>query len=97
MKQKFRKLSFVRVCDEMPPHMQYFDAGFDAIVNGTYSQLYGDDNITSYSLYKIENGKIVNQIAWYEEDQLSLMPEQDRDKAEEMIEKYNFDCQDEEV
>lgn len=91
MKQKFGKLSFVRVCDKMPPHMSHFEAGFDAIVEGTYSQLYGGSDITSYSLYKIENGKIVNQMSWYEENQLSLLPDQDRDKAEEMIEKYNLE------
>ena len=90
MKQKFSKLSFVHVCEEMPPYMSHFEKGFDAIVEGTYSQLYGGKDIKSYSLYQIEEGRIVDHISWYEENQLTLLPEQDRDKAESMIEEYNF-------
>ena len=90
MKQKFRKLSFVRVCDVMPPEMPHFESGFDAIVEGTYSQLYGGSDVESYSLYQIKKGKVVDCIAWYREDQLALLPVQDRDKAEEMIEEFNL-------
>lgn len=90
MKQKFRKLSFVRVCDVMPPEMAHFEAGIDAIVEGTYSQLYGGSNVEDYALYILKKGKVVDQIAWYREDQLSLLPVQDRDKAEEMIEEFNL-------
>ena len=74
----------------MPPMMSHFDSGFEAIIDGTYSQIYGGDNIDSYSLFKIENGKIVNHISWYKENQLSLLEVQDRDKAEDMIEEYRF-------
>ena len=90
MKQKFGKLKFVRVCDEMPGNMKYFDSGFDAIVCGTYSQIYGGINTESYSLYKIDSGKVVNRISWYYEPQLTLLDEQDMDKAEQMIEDYNL-------
>lgn len=89
MKQKFRKLTFVKVDDEMPPEMSHFPSGFIGIVDGTYSQLYGGDNIKSYSLYEIKDNKIVNQHAWYYEDQITELKEQDREKAEEMIEEYN--------
>jgi hypothetical protein len=74
----------------MPEDMEGFSCDFDAIVAGTYSQEYGGDNIEEYDLYKIENGVIVNRLAWYLEDQLSILEYQDRDKAEEMIEEYNF-------
>jgi hypothetical protein len=90
MKQKFGKLSFVYVTKDMPPWMSHFDSDFDAIVAGTYSQLYGGKNISSYSLFKIEGGKVVNNISWYDEYQLSLLPDQDKDKAESMIEEYNM-------
>jgi len=90
MKQKFRKLTFVKVTDNMPDDMSRFDKGFVGIVDGTYSQLYGGSNINSYVLWKIEDGEIVNRIAWYYENQLTELPEQDRLKAEEMIESFNL-------
>ena len=90
MKQKFKKLKFVRVCKEMPCYMEHFDSDFDAIVCGTYSQIYGGGNIGEYSLYKIEGGKIVNRICWYEESQLSLLADQNHERAEQMIEDYNL-------
>ncbi len=90
MKQKFRKLTFVRVAETMPPQMAHFPKGFDAIVDGTYSQIYGGLNILEYSLFQIENGKVVNRIGWCWEDQLTELPEQDRERAEEMIEEYRL-------
>jgi hypothetical protein len=90
MVQKFGKLSFVRVCDEMPSSMSHFPSGFDAIVDGTYSQLYGGTNVDSYALYQIRDGRIVNRISWYHEDQLTLLPNQDRNKAEELVEEYRL-------
>lgn len=90
MRQKFRKLTFVKVADDMPDHMSHFDAGFIGIVDGTYSQIYGGKDVSSYCLYKVFNGKIVCRISWYEENQLTALPDQDREKAEEMIENYNF-------
>ncbi len=91
MKQKFRQLSFVKVCKKMPEDMKYFDKDFKAIVGGTYSQIYGGRDIDSYSLYQIKDGKIVDELSWYYENQLTLLPDQDRDKAEEMIEDYHFE------
>jgi hypothetical protein len=90
MKQKFGKLSFVKVCDDMPECMRHFESGFDAIVCGTYSQIYGGTDIKSYSLYMIRDGIIVNRTSWYREPQLTLLENQDKDKAEQMIEDYNF-------
>ena len=92
MKQKFGKLTFVHVCKEMPEFMSHFESDFDAIVDGTYSQLYGGKDIDSYSLYKLsENGKeIVNHISWYHERQLTALEKQDKELAEELIETYRF-------
>jgi hypothetical protein len=90
MKQKFRKLTLVHVCKDMPSYQSHFESDFDAIVCGTYSQIYGGDDIDSYSLYKIKDGKIVNHISWYEENQLTELEGQDRERAEEMIEEYNL-------
>jgi len=94
MKQKFKKLSFIHVCKELPDDMSHFENDFDGIVCGTYSQEYGGGNIKDYCVYKLENGKIVDQIAWYDESQITLSDHQDRDKAEEMIEKYNLGDED---
>jgi hypothetical protein len=70
--------------------MKHFPSDFIGIVAGTYSQLYSGTNIQSYALWKVEDGKVVNRISWYDEDQLTLCDEQDRVKAEEMVEAYNF-------
>ena len=90
MKQKFRMLEFVHVCKEMPDYMACFPSDFDAIVAGTYSQLYGGDDIISYSLYVIKNGVIVDRVAWYDESQLTVLETQDRIRAENLIEQYNL-------
>ena len=91
MNQKFRKLSFVKISKDMPSCMSHFDSDFIGIVDGTYSQQYGGSNVTSYSVYKLDdNFTVVNRIAWYEEDQLSLIPSQDPIFAEELIEEYNM-------
>ncbi|MHC4616801.1 MAG: hypothetical protein ACYTEQ_03510 [Planctomycetota bacterium] len=98
MKQKFGKLSFVHVCKDLPPDMGHFLSDVDAIVDGTYSQKFGGRDIDSYSLFVIRAGKVVDNISWYEEDQLTLLPDQDRDRAEEMIEAYRFrDADDEDA
>jgi len=91
MKQKFRKLSFVHVTKDMPDYMGHFDSDFDAIVDGTYSQIYGGRGLGSYALYKIEEGKVVNRLSWYKESQLILLPVQDYEKAEGMVEIYNLE------
>lgn len=90
MKQKFGKLSFVRVCKDMPECMSHFDSDFHAIVCGTHSQIYGGPDINRYSLYKLLDGKVVNMISWYDEDQLTICEQQDRDEAEDLIEQYNL-------
>ena len=90
MKQKFGMLTFVHVSKDMPASKRHFYSDFDAIVEGTYSQLHGGFDIKSYSLWMIKDGKVWNRCSWYEESQLTELPEQDRVKAEEMIEAYNL-------
>lgn len=82
--RKFKMLDMVRVCDEMPPHMSYFDKDFYGIVSGSTN-----NNPKSYGLYKVENGKIVNSISWYYEDQLTLV-ESDLDENHNMMADYEW-------
>ena len=93
MKQKFGKLTFVHVCKEMPEWMSHFESDFDAIVNGTYSQIYGGNDIDSYSLFVLskDGKKIINSISWYHEHQLTKLEKQNKELAEELIETYH--CQ----
>lgn len=88
MKQKFRRLTFVKVADEMPSYMSHFPAGFTGIVKGTYAQLCGGNDTGSYSLYKVDGDKITNSLSWYRENQLTKLEWQDAEKAERMIEEY---------
>lgn len=92
MRQKFRQHTFVKVTGNMPPTMAHFDKGFIGIVCGTYSQAYGGKDIDSYCLYKLKDGKIVDRVSWYQEDQLTALPkaQQSRTRAENLVEAYNF-------
>lgn len=90
LKQKFRKFTFVKVADELPANMSHFDKGFMGIVKGSYSQLYGTEDIKNYALFVLKNGVIVNEISWYPEEILTLVPYQDRGFAEELLEDYRF-------
>ena len=88
MKQKFRKLERVHVCSAK----NHYESDFDGIVNGTYSQLYSGKDIKSYDIYVLnkKGNKIINCISWYDESLLSRCKYQNKDEAEEMIEKFNF-------
>ena len=90
MKQKFPTMSFVKVSDEMSMCMSHFPKDFIGIVHGSFSQLYGGSKTDEYILWKIENGRVVDRLAWYPESVLTLCEEQDRIKAEEMVEEYNL-------
>ena len=89
MKQKFRKLTFVDIGKKGT--VQMFGDADCAIVEGTYSQLYGGDDVKSYSIYIVKGDKIINSCAWYDESELTEQENQDREKAEEMIERYNLE------
>lgn len=90
-KQKFPKFSFVKVSKNMPSYMSHFESGFIGIVEGTYRQLYGGSDIKNYALYVLnkKRTKIINQISWYEEDQLTMLKTQDKNLAKNLIGKYS--------
>lgn len=90
MKQKFRKLTFVRVADEMPNHMSHFPSGVLGVVDGTFSQIYGGADVASYAIFIIKEGEVVNRVSWYHEKHLSACEKQDALLAEELIEAYNL-------
>jgi hypothetical protein len=96
MTQKFPELTFVRidVDAKLNPEMSHFDTGFDAIIEGSYAQLYGGGDTKSYSVYKLHEGVIVNNVAWYEEHQITALSKslQNKRKAKKLIEKFNHEC-----
>lgn len=79
MRQKFYQLQIVKT-----------DTDIEAIVKGTYSQIYGGDDIKNYSLYVLKDGKISDNVSWFSERQLSLNGEYDPIKAQDMIEEYEL-------
>ncbi len=90
MKQKFLKGYEVKVDSEMPPMMAHFESGFNGIVDHTYSEAYGGDNINQYCLVVLdENRKPINKISWYYENQLTLVSD-DMMKGMGIIENYNL-------
>ena len=90
MRQKYMRGTFVHISKDLPETMKYYPRDSDAIVDATYSQKYGGPDIDNYSVYLLDGGKIINHISWYGVEHLSLLPTQDRDQAEEMIEEYNL-------
>lgn len=87
--QKFASGSKVQVTDKMPRHMFHFESGFQGIVEYTYGQKYGGvDDVKSYSLIVLDSdGKPVNSIAWYEENQLTLLDD-DLESGKSIINEY---------
>ena len=90
MKKKFRRFTFVHVCKEMPEYMDHFKSDFDAIVGDCLLSTLRQDGsrIFEYSLYEIKNNEVVDELAWYHEYQLTALEKQDKEKAEDMIDKY---------
>jgi hypothetical protein len=86
--QKFLRGQRVRIDKVMPSCMSHFECNTDAIISYTYAQKFGGNNIKSYNLMLInENDEPWNMVAWYEENQLTLISEDIKDGLE-MIEKY---------
>lgn len=76
--QKYERGQRVKVADEMPPSMSHFERGFEAIIDHSYTDAYGrmgqERRDRMYSVVELnKSGKPVNQIAWYYEDQLTLL------------------------
>lgn len=88
MAQKFFRGHRVKVDDKMPSFMAHFDAGFEGIVSGSYSDQYGTNCHDEYSILKLnKQGKPVNRISWYHERQLTLLPGS-RDEGEALLQEY---------
>ena len=85
--QKFPKGSRVKVADEMPWYMTHFPSGFEAIVEYSYAQKYGTDNVRDYSLIVLSDGRPINSIAWYKDFQLTLL-DSNIDANLKLIERY---------
>jgi hypothetical protein len=89
MKKKFKRFSYVHVCKDMPDYMYHFPCSFDGIIGDSSLSTIRQDGrrIFEYSVYKLENGKVIDEISWYQEDQLSLLKEQPRN-GEELIDEF---------
>ncbi len=90
MKQKYLRGYEVKVDSEMPPMMAHFESGFNGIVDHTDSEANGGDDVESYCLVQLDKDRNpINQISWYDEDQLTLVSD-DMKKGMEIIESYNL-------
>jgi len=67
--QKFHKGDLVHVAKNLGPYMSHFTSDVDAIVIGSYSDQFGGNDTSSYTLYLKDAG----ESSWYEERQLSLI------------------------
>ena len=89
-KQKFPIGSKVKVVKDLPRYMFHFPSDFEAIVKGTYKQLcgVGKSGYKDYSLIMLDDrGKPVDSLAWYEEDQLTLVSD-DTKAGKKIIKKF---------
>ena len=73
-KQKFPRGARIHVNKEMPPSMRHFESDFDGIVEYTYAQKYGGNNVDSYCIVVLDKkGRPIDSISWYHEHQLTLI------------------------
>ncbi len=86
MIQKFRHYQFVHV----KSGYSSMTFALDGIIHGSYSDLFGGKCVDKYSIFKLEDDVVVDCMAWFDEWQVSLSPEQDIDRAAQLIENYNF-------
>jgi len=71
--QKFPRGCRVKVAEDLGQFMSHFPRGFEAIVEHSYGQQYDTNDGSKYCLIMLEGETPVNTIAWYYEDQLSLL------------------------
>tara|TARA_R110002020_G_scaffold472646_1_gene701003 strand:- start:176 stop:739 length:564 start_codon:yes stop_codon:yes gene_type:complete len=69
MKQKFKRGNLVRIAKELGSTMKHFKNDKDAIIVGSYSDLWGGSGNNKYAIM-FEDG---NTSSWYEESQLTLL------------------------
>ena len=70
--QKFKRGNLVHIAKDLGECMSHFENDFDAIILGSYSDLYGGNDTNSYSIMVKETG---NSISWYYESQMTLIDE----------------------
>jgi hypothetical protein len=87
-KQKFFRGQRVHICKDLGKCMSHFTNDKDAIVMGSYSDLYGGNGRQNhiYSLL-IKDKTHWFSCSWYEEWQLTLI-DKDRDKGERILQRY---------
>lgn len=87
---KFPIGSKVYIAKDMPYEMAHFPSGMNAIVKGTYGEIYGGNEVDLYSLILLdENNKPFTNLSWYKEKQLTLISS-DVESGRELITKYRL-------
>ena len=83
----------VKIAKDLGEMMKHFlGKDGEAIVDYTYSERYGGENVESYSLVLLnKHGKPYNSCAWYVESQLTLISD-DLLAGMEIIENFNLTC-----
>lgn len=84
-KQKYLRGHRVFITKDLPKFMSHFERGCEAIVDHSYSDQYGGDDVESFALLLLE--PYLYRVAWYKEDQLTLV-NSDRDAGERLLQKY---------
>lgn len=74
--QKFKPGTIVKIADVMPKYMRHFSAGVYAIVEYTYAQRYGGNTVDQYALIVRELPKHWSYSAWYDEEQLTQVADE---------------------
>lgn len=80
--QKFNKYDHVKISETLHRGTSHFPRGREAVVLGSYSDLYGggrEDSLNSYALFV----KGMGYVAWYWEGQLELIAPNVPDKLNE--------------
>jgi hypothetical protein len=72
MKQKFKRGNLVKIAKDLGPHMSHFENDKEAVIIGSYDDLYGGGNTSQYSLMFTDTG---SRSSWYYESQLTLINE----------------------
>lgn len=75
VKQKFQRYDLVRIAKRMPREMAHFPADQDAIILGSYEDLYWPNGDTPcYAVFLKGSG----HCSWYEESQLTHISSNER-------------------
>jgi hypothetical protein len=87
MSQKFFRGQRVKIADVVPPYMSHFDAGLEAIVSHSYSDMYGQGQDGEFALLLLDGERPFNRVSWYPDSLLTLV-NADRDAGERLLQLY---------